>query len=161
MIENKNKKIGVIVGRFQTPFLTRGHINLIKEVLKENESIFIILGNTVNSRIDNKNPFSSSYRKELISYHFQKYKDRIKFGTIEDIPDNDKLWSIFLDHNITGVATGYNMIEKDTDFDNYTLYGSRDSFIQYYTGAFPTKIIEPTIEISATEIRDKYLQIIE
>ena len=44
MIENKNTKIGVIVGRFQTPFLTDGHIDLIKTVLKENDKVIIVLG---------------------------------------------------------------------------------------------------------------------
>lgn len=48
---------------------------------------------------------------------------------IKDV-ESDEAWSNQLDNNILDIASPTSTI---------TLYGSRDSFINYYTGRFETK----------------------
>jgi bifunctional NMN adenylyltransferase/nudix hydrolase len=161
MIENKNTKIGVIVGRFQTPFLTDGHIDLIETVLKENDKVIIVLGVSNLDQSNIKYPFSYKYRKELIEYQFQKYSDKIRITHLDDIPGKNMVWNMSLDYKICVTCDSHNIISDESEYENITLYGCRDSFLNVYTGNFKTKEIKQKVFISATEIRDKYLKIIQ
>lgn len=149
-------KIGAIVGRFQTPFLHEGHLYLINKVLKENDICIIILGSSKLGAniLNNKNPFSFNHRVETIKYHFQKHLNKIIFLSIKDV-DDDNFWNKKLDKllEIQLLDFGY--------LSNLKLYGSRDSFLKTYSGAFETEYVETKIKSSATEIRNKYLKIIE
>ena len=55
--------IALFVGRFQ-PFHL-GHLSVIKDILKENDKIIIVIGSAQESRTK-KNPFSTEERKEMI-----------------------------------------------------------------------------------------------
>ncbi|MFA5303230.1 MAG: adenylyltransferase/cytidyltransferase family protein [Candidatus Nanoarchaeia archaeon] len=61
----------LVIGRFQ-PF-HKGHEFLIKEALKENESIIIAVGSSQESRTK-KNPFNYKERKKLIQSCFKDAK---------------------------------------------------------------------------------------
>ena len=84
-------KIGIIIGRFQ-PF-HRGHLYLIKQALKQVDSIVIAVGSAnIN---DEKNPFSFEERKTYIESSLKKHKllSRIKkVISIDDYPDDDDYW---------------------------------------------------------------------
>lgn len=61
--------IGLFVGRFQ-PFHL-GHLQVIKDILKENEKIIIVIGSAQESNTK-RNPFSAKEREEMIKRTLNK-----------------------------------------------------------------------------------------
>jgi len=154
-IEEANKKpikVGVIVGRFQTPFLHDGHLSLIKRVLDRCDKVIIVFGTTADLGTDEKNPFSYEFRKELLKYQLQNYSDKIIYNYILDC-DDDSYWNTKL-----GMIVQNKIVALKEPI--VTMYGSRDSFLKTYEGPFLKEELEVTCEMSATEIRQKYLKIL-
>ena len=84
-------KIGIIIGRFQ-PF-HRGHLYLIKQALKQVDSIVIAVGSAnIN---DEKNPFTFNERKKHIGTSLKRnklFENIVKIVPIDDYPDDDDFW---------------------------------------------------------------------
>ena len=131
--------IGIIVGRFQVAQLHPGHLDLIKNVTENHQRVAIFLG-TTSAMSTKNNPLDFLTRKRMIQEHFPEV-------AILSIPDtsNDEEWSKELDQRIKEVFP----VGKPL------LYGSRDSFINYYSGHFLTKALPPHQSISGTEHRQK------
>ena len=130
-------KYGAIVARFQVSSLHEGHIHLIDSVKKECGELVILLGEPSNP--NERNPLSFNIRKQMIlekypSTHIFKIKDH----------HEDSIWSENLDK----------ILET---FGDITLFGSRDSFISFYTGKFPYKEIPELVGFSGTDTRNKIL----
>jgi len=127
----------VIVGRFQTATLHEGHRNLIDEVVSNHKRVIIFLG--ISNQNSKRNPLDFFTRKVMIE---SAYPNVI----VQSIPDmrDDKDWSNNLDSRIDEIVK----------HESVVLYGSRDSFIPYYSGKFPTKEISTNIYTSATEMRN-------
>ena len=136
-VEN-NTDIGVIVGRFQVHKLHKGHHDLIQSVKKRHRKVLIAIGNSP-LLVTRNNPLDYQTRARMLQ---KEYPD-IMVTPIKDEPTDDG-WSKVLDSKIREV------FEQGT----VTIYGSRDSFIPYYTGAYPTVELDPSVNISATEIRN-------
>ena len=130
-------EVGVIIGRFQTNKLHEGHINLISHVLSNHKKTIILLG---VSRVQNtkKNPLDFASRKAMI----QKLFPSVMILPIMDQRYDDK-WSRDVDNAIT-LPFG----EKKT-----VIYGSRDSFIPYYSGKHTVIELEASFDHNATNIR--------
>lgn len=142
-MENTNKKIGVVIGRFQTPFLHVGHRHLIDSANRENDVLVILVGTRVDETIvDEKNPYSFEERETKIK---EIYPNSIVLK-LSDVPNNDVLWSENISKTILNIDTSY----KEEDI---TLYHSRDSFVSHYLGILKTQEIPEISGISATEIR--------
>lgn len=127
-------KIGVIIGRFQVAKLHEGHLYLINQVNEENDEVMIMLGvNEAQPSI--RNPLSFALRKEMILESFPQAR-------VFEIRDNpsDRQWSVWVDQ----------LIKKEAQGKNITLYGSRDSFKDYYSGEFPVKVIPEIPNASGT-----------
>lgn len=129
---------GVIVGRFQSPYIHEGHDYLIRKALEETGNVLIVVG-VSPVRLTEKNPLppyevygslTQKYIKEMMS-------NKIRVTSLYD-HKRDEVWSLELDKLLP---------------DDAILYGSRDSFIKYYSGKFPCKEIEPNVEISSTQLR--------
>lgn len=116
-------KIGIIVGRFQTPKLTSAHKKLIEEVSKINDRVIVFVGfSDVKNTRRYPLPFPS------IDWLLKQYNVRLDVYPLFDHP-SDKYWSEQLDLEIEKhVSSEYKI----------TLYGGRDSFIPYYSGKFST-----------------------
>lgn len=127
MIQANEHNVGVIIGRFQTPCLHEAHIDLIQHVVDHHPKVYIILGKS--PVFSATNPFDFDIRRGMIN---QKFPD-VNIFQIEDIPGDDARWSKHLD------ATLRSLISIQ---DKPLLYGSRDSFIPYYLGNFPTMVLE-------------------
>lgn len=130
----------VIIARFQTPYLHEGHIHLINQVTQDHSKVVIILGTSplIGSR---KNPFDYHTREKMIKSQFPEV-------IVLPLPDepSDQSWSKNLDCILENTFSG----------ENFCLYGSRDSFIQYYKGKFDTRELPAHGDYNATEIRAKY-----
>ncbi|RYD91505.1 MAG: NUDIX hydrolase, partial [Sphingobacteriales bacterium] len=90
-------KTGVIIARFQTPYLHQGHIQLIDQVIKNHKKLIIILGVSpiMGSR---KNPYDYYTREKMIK---KEYPEIIVLP-VSDNP-SDKIWSDNLDNLLRGV----------------------------------------------------------
>lgn len=131
--------VGVIVARFHAHELHAGHVDLIETVLARHSRVFIFLGlSPLPSTLNNPLPFKD--RKAMIK---EKFGNKVEIFFIDDVPSND-IWSKNLDRSVSKWLNPRQTV---------TLYGSRDSFIKYYSGKFPTCELQPELFISATQIR--------
>lgn len=133
-------KVGIIIARFQTPFLHEGHIALIKHALEGNDRVIIFLG-TTQARLTKNNPLSFEARVRMVIETFSGKPIRV--CPLPDCKSNEE-WTTNLDIQIRSFT--------DTG-DNVILYGSRDSFLSSYSGVFRTEYIEPVQNVSATHLR--------
>jgi nicotinamide mononucleotide adenylyltransferase len=82
--------LSVVIGRFQTPYLTQGHLKLFEEARKNSHRILVLLGMSAAMGTD-KNPLSYEMRKAMID---EKLPDDylLHFAPLHDCP-SDKDWS--------------------------------------------------------------------
>ena len=132
-----NADCGVLVGRFQVPYLHDGHIKVIDEIFKNHKKVLIFIGvsQVKNTR---RNPLDFTARVRMILKQYPK-------ATVLQIPDqpSDKEWSKELNTRIREVCPTESVI----------LYGSRDGFIPKYSGEFKTVELAATKSISGSEVR--------
>ena len=131
-------EVGIIVARFQTPFLHEGHIDILTQVLASHPRVLVFLGNSP-VRCSKNNPLDFQARKAMIESKFAQ----VEVHYIDDVGNNE-LWSKNLDQQIR---------KNIGPTQKAVLYGSRDSFIAAYTGKYPTIELVPNKIISASQIR--------
>lgn len=131
--------IGVIIARFQTPYLHEGHKSLIRSVKNNHNKIVIVLGISpvLGSR---RNPLDFHTRERMIK---KEYNDLV----VLPLPNHpiDSVWSQNLDTLLSNTFPGA----------GFRLYGSRDSFIPFYNGKFGTEQLAETGSHSSTILREK------
>lgn len=130
-------KIGIIIARFQTSYLHEGHISLIRYVKKRNDAVVIFLG-SCETKLTINNPLDYESRQAMIHGLFPEV-------TVCKLSDTkyDSVWNNNLDL----------LLKKLYPDDDIVLYGSRDSFIQYYKGEYRSEVFQELPSISATRIR--------
>jgi len=131
--------IGVVIARFQIDDLHEGHKALLNHVLTENNKLVVLLG-CCSTKVTTKNPLDFKSRRLMIWSHFPT-------ADVFPVFDNrsNHLWSVAIDVLL-------NSLYKD---DTVTLYGSRDSFIPYYSGTKPVKEYKQEFVLAATERREE------
>lgn len=136
-MQEKQSDIGVIIGRFQTHKLHKGHKALIGEVLSRHEKVILFIGTTPATNTK-KNPLDFITRKCMI-------EEQYNLSIIMPLADqkSDEVWSKQIDSKIREVFPS----------GSVTLYGSRDSFKPYYKGQFKVVEFEPESYESATDVR--------
>ncbi len=140
-ISNANKmKTGVIIARFQSPYLHEGHIELINKVKSNHNKLIIVLGISpvIGTR---RNPFDYHTREKMIK---NQYNDVIILPLSDHI--NDSNWSENLDNLLRSVFPN----------EQFKLYGSRDSFIPYYSGKNEVEELPEHGDYNATELRESF-----
>lgn len=138
MRKQSEADVGVVVGRFQTHVLTDGHIDLLNEVNARHSKMIVVLGRSplLNTT---RNPLDLSARRHMIR---EAYPDA-EVAYVKDTP-SDEVWSRDLDEIIA---------DHISLSQSIMLYGSRDSFVNVYSGRFPTSDLEADVIASATELR--------
>jgi bifunctional NMN adenylyltransferase/nudix hydrolase len=130
--------IGVIIARFQTPYLHPGHLGLIESVQAKHKRTVIVLG--ISPALGSKrNPLDFHTREKMIKNAFPD----IVVLPLADHP-LDSAWSANLDGLLLSTFPGA----------SFMLYGSRNSFIDYYTGRNMVTEIPAHGDFSASEIRE-------
>ena len=135
-----NADCACIIGRFQVDNLHEGHIDLITKIVDSHSKTIIFLGLSP-IKCSRNNPLDFEARKQMI---LAQFPDVIVLYIPDTYSDID--WSNSLDTQIKHI-TGVNQ--------TVALYGSRDSFIKYYSGKYPCVEIEQEIFISGTDIRKR------
>lgn len=144
------KKIGVIVGRFQTPDLHEGHIKLFEHVANQSDQVVVFIG-TAPTKLTYNNPLSYEVRELMVNQYLDKIytEDKLKHF-ICPIGDHssDQEWSRRLDLIIGSII-------PKSEFDcEVTIYGGRNSFKKRYHGSYLVEEVGFGIDhVSATEIR--------
>lgn len=146
--------VGVIVGRFQVPELHDGHRALIDHVLARHNRVIIVVGDDPLPT-SKKNPLPAWYRVDRLqeTYLAHIHQGSLYVTTLED-RRSDHDWSDDLDDLIDSVAV--NVFDLEPHDLRFVLYGSRDSFISYYHGEYPTEFVAETADFEpATVIRER------
>lgn len=132
------KPTGVIIARFQTPSLHEGHLQLIREVKSKHNRLIIILG-VSPIKGGRKNPLDYYTRERMLK---QLFPEVIVLPLSDQA--SDKVWSRKLDE----------LLGNNFSNEPFILYGSRDSFIPYYSGRFATVALPPVQDFNATALRE-------
>lgn len=135
----RQKRIGVVVGRFQTPSLHEGHRLVIETALRRHKTVLVVLG-SARSLTTKRDPLDYATRRAMILGEYPSVK-------VAELYDSklDSMWSENLDR----------LIENEFSGTKAILYGSRGSFIPYYTGAHKCVTLRPkNADVSATRIRE-------
>lgn len=131
------KNIGVVVARFQVPYLHAGHVHLLNNAWEQSDRLLIVLGSPSIPNERNILPYRT--RVEMIS----DYYPFAMFREILDHHENEN-WSQSLDELIDGVITD----------DKVMLFGSRDSFHKHYFGKYPYTEVPELKKFSGTTMRE-------
>ncbi|MFT6334839.1 MAG: bifunctional NMN adenylyltransferase/nudix hydrolase [Halioglobus sp.] len=132
--------IGVIIARFQTPYLHEGHKAIMDEVTENHDKLIIVLG-VCPVRGSRKNPYDYFTREKMIKREYPE----VVVLPLSDHP-SDVQWSENLD----------NILVTACPAELFALYGSRDSFIPFYSGRNKTIELPEHGDHNATELRQKY-----
>ena len=135
---SESSSLGVLVMRVQVDDITEGHYDVIKNVIDRSDRTMIVIGLSP-CKCTLNNPLDFDTRRRMILDYFPD----VIVGYIEDVYSNE-VWSNKLDGLIRA---------KSKQSDDVTLYGSRDSFIKHYRGAYDTETIQQRVHISGTQIR--------
>lgn len=127
--------LSVVIGRFQTPWLHEGHLELLWAAKAQSENVLILIGCAAAIGTD-KNPMDFHTRALL----FQNCEVR----PLYDMPC-DKDWSMQIDQIIT-----------DLGFEEAVIFAGRDNSIEgYYSGKHKISVIDDKLGKSATALRKK------
>lgn len=129
---------GVVVARFQTPDLHVGHRYLLDAVGERHPELLVVLGDPRTWVGTATNPLDTATRAAMVRHHYP----RARVASIVD-RRSDARWSADLDAAIA----------RHAEPGDAVLYGSRDSFLRYYTGAYRGVELPPFEHYSATELR--------
>jgi bifunctional NMN adenylyltransferase/nudix hydrolase len=131
--------IGVIIARFQSPYLHTGHRSIIESVTRNHNKTVIVLG-VSPVRGSRRDPLDYQTREKMIRAAYPEV-------VILPLPNHplDNKWSTNLDTLLSDSFPG----------SKFRLYGSRDSFIPFYSGRFEVVELPETGSHSATIIREQ------
>ncbi|WP_153798259.1 NUDIX domain-containing protein [Foetidibacter luteolus] len=132
------KTTAVIVARFQSPYLHAGHKYLVNEISAKHHKVIIVLG-TSPVKGSTRNPFDFYTRERML----KQFQPSLIILPLKD-ERSDELWS----RNLDG------LLRTTFPMESFTLYGSRDCFKPYYSGAFEVKELPDAGNYSATAIRE-------
>lgn len=132
------KATGVIIARFQTPYLHEGHKYLIDEIRSKHNRIVVVLG-VSPVKGSRRNPFDFYTRERLL----KQFAPDLMVLPLSDHP-SDTTWSKNLD----------TLLQNTFPSESFVLYGSRDSFMPYYNGHLQVVELPEFGGHSATAIRN-------
>lgn len=143
----KKNSLGVIIGRFQSPYIHNGYEELFKHVTERHKNVLVLIG--ITQAIGTKrDPLSYVMRFNMVHDYLKKFPNMISIDGLNDT-DNDKTWSENVDHTIKNILKYYSL-------KGAILYGGRDSFVSHYLGKFKIqKFVNKNSNTSSTEIRNK------
>ena len=133
------KTTGVIIARFQTPYLHDGHKYLLDEIRSKHNKVVVVLG-VSPVKGSRRNPFDFYIREKLLKH----YAPELVILPLSDHP-SDSVWSHHLDA----------LLQNTFPLESFILYGSRDCFIPYYSGRWQVVALPGLGEHSATNIRNE------
>lgn len=142
----KKYKCGLYVGRFQP--LHVGHTSIISRMFDECETVVIAIGSAQESGIQ-RNPFTFSFREEMIYDTYSYYDDRLRIVPVKDRehPSNDSSWGDYLFARVyEWSCLTPDVIYEGEEEERTTWYDNLDVEV--------VKVARTVLPISGTMIRD-------
>lgn len=138
-VDTTQYPLGVLVMRCQVHDLTPAHVGIIDRVCLNHKKVIIFLGVPIipNTKA---NPLDFATRRAMV----QESYPNVVILPLKDQRSNEK-WSQILDSEISMPFGDLPAL----------LYGSRDSFIPYYSGKYKTTELTTDVFYSGTEIRNQ------
>jgi len=142
--------LGVIIGRFQTPYLHAGHRDLIKTVCEQHTRVLILVGVTPSTGTK-RNPLEYSLRERMLMDHLIALKTQasIIILPLMDHP-SDEEWVKQVDRLISTVnLNGGGTIYTDP-------LGCGEIY-QKNGGKNPVEFVNTTTNVRSTKLREKII----
>lgn len=130
---------GIIIGRFQVPELTPGHVSLFVKAYEMFDQVGVLLGVPVQPSPDNPLPVEA--RAQMIGPWQPLF-----IGKVKDHPGNNKAWSAAVDDQVSFQGEWH-------ELGTVVLLGGRKSFVSAYEGRYPTAELPLWFGKSGTEVR--------
>ena len=130
--------IGVYWGRFNPPH--KGHLQLIKKILNEVDSLIIVIGSS-QEKNTKRNPFSGKERKIMMEAYLK-----------ESIIDLKRVKVIIIEDKPTYTSSFKELMARCGNFD--VVYADKVAVIKAIGKKFKIRKIKRIGFISATRIRD-------
>ncbi len=130
--------VGLYWGRFNPPH--KGHLQLIKKILKEVDKLIIAIG-SAEFKNTNRNPFNGIERKKMIEAYLKEEKIDMRKVNVVAVNDGKSFSSAVK-----------NIFERCGNFD--VLYTDKKVIIELIKNKVKVKKIKRTGTISSTKIRD-------
>jgi bifunctional NMN adenylyltransferase/nudix hydrolase len=143
------KELWVVVARLQWHAIHPWQKKIIDEVSQVSNHLLLCLGVSPLDTKSPNNPLPYESRKQMVEETYVDGWSSISVEPIKDVLGNDQQWSKNLDDIIRKYADNYNKVR---------LYGSRDSFIRYYTGEYECVELDQYGEHSGTALRQEIAQ---
>lgn len=125
--------VGAIIARFQVQQLHEGHLHLIRTAMKQCPEVVFLLGVAFKSSAANPLPFP--FRREMILERFPG----VTVIPLFDRKTNEE-WSRDVDNILS-------------EYGDVTIFHSRASFKDSYSGRLPLQEVEEVPEVSGTTVR--------
>ncbi|XZF12897.1 NUDIX domain-containing protein [Chitinophagaceae bacterium MMS25-I14] len=132
------KTTGVIIARFQTPYLHEGHTYLLDEIRNRHNKVIVVLG-VSPVKGSRKNPLDFYTRERML----KQYAPQLVILPLND-NSSDEVWSRNLDK----------LLHDTFPQETFILYGSRNCFIPYYHGNNRVAELPELGNHSSTAVRD-------
>lgn len=138
MIDKNDCKVGVLIGRFQSPILLEGHKEVIDKFLGMNFNDYLIILGVPATKATKNNPLDFDSRRRMIQ---EKYP-RIQIMYLKDC-NEDEIWSKQLDAMIQNFAGNRDAV----------IFGTADNVCSRYTGKYKASYLESTKFMNEDELR--------
>lgn len=137
--------VGVIVGRFQIHEPHAGHRDVLDYVYTNHRHTIIVLGLS-QAKVSWSNPLDFEARKQMLQTLYPAATITFIHDQPGDRDASNQRWSQLLDSTVSSLISLRQSV---------CLYGSRESFVDSYTTLkYPTQVLEPSIHVSASKVRD-------
>jgi bifunctional NMN adenylyltransferase/nudix hydrolase len=162
---NKKYKLGVVVGRFQTPYLHTGHRAVLDAARNECAMVLVVIADTTGQR-DGQNPLDARTRSLMIEQYFYDTIGRAGHLRVRVLKNHmsDQSWSENLDAIISETHDAMYAKSGAAALDQVVRYGGKDNYFAHYTGKYITTAIVAatvspldTLPHSATSLRSRVL----
>ncbi len=145
-LDFKRNKVSVIVGRFQTNEIHKGHLELFKRASEVSDLILVAVGISAAVGTD-KNPLSYEVVKQMVE-SIGVGSNIVAFPLYDNLSDLE--WSMALDDYIEFMTPEHLL------YSDVIIWGGRDNGIDgYYKGKHKTQTIDSVGEFAATKIRSQ------
>ena len=134
--------LGVIIARFQTPYLHKGHRGLIDETLENHSEVLILLGESPTTGTSDADPLDFITRKRILVEYLADKAFRCTIMPLKGRSD-DYVWSASIDAVIETMG-----------YSEALLYHGRDSFAKHYFGRHSPVEVTPVDSPSGSDLRE-------
>lgn len=140
--------IGIVIGRFQVPYLHAGHLHLLTTAQMHSNALLVLVG-VAPEVFTPKNPLPYELRRAMVQSSFIAHVQ-----PLYDCPGDDVAWSRQIDDIVAAKMASLRQLRPNTDI-MASLFHGRDSFAPHYKGRHSLVGVAEIPRVSGTELRSQ------